>query len=384
MKNILEGIRVLELGQVLAAPFAGAIFADLGAEVVKLERVEGGDDARRMGAAFRHGDGHIFQVFNRGKKSVALDLKSAAGMAAFDALLEGSDILIHNLRPGVPQALGIDGPRLCERHPALIYCEISAFGHQGPMRMQPGYEPLVQAFSGLSSINGGPDDPPMRSGAALCDQGAGMWTVIGALALLERRHASGRGGVVNTSLLEAALAWAGQRSDAYVNEGRLPERHRSGHPGFVPYQAFDAADAPVLICCGNDRLFAKLALELGCAHWIDDPRYASNRARIDNKAALLAELSPLLAAQTRAQWLERFERAGVPCAPVHTLPEAIAHPQVQAQHMLQAVPGEDFRLTGLPLSIDGQRPAQRSGAPRLGQHNADYGFAVHRDSGPVR
>ena len=189
--KILEGIRVLELGQVLAGPFAGAILADLGADVVKLERVEGGDDARHMGPAFRHGDALNFHVFNRGKRSVAIDLKSEEGMAAFETLAAGADILIHNLRPGVTQSMGIDGPSLCARHPRLIYCEISAFGHTGPLRMQPGYEPLIQAFSGLSSINGGPDDPPMRTGASVCDQGTGMWAVIGALAMLANASARG-------------------------------------------------------------------------------------------------------------------------------------------------------------------------------------------------
>jgi formyl-CoA transferase len=256
----------------------------------------------------------------------------------------------------------------------LIYCEISAFGSAGPLGLQPGYEPLIQAFSGLSAINGGPNDPPMRAGASLCDQGSGMWAVIGALALLQRRHATGRGGVVGTSLLETALVWTGQKSDAYINEGQLPERHRSGHPGFVPYEAFDASDAPLLICCGNDRLFAKLAHELGRAGWLADERFKTNRSRLMNKAQLLTEISALLRGQTRAQWLERFERAGVPCAPIHTVPEALAHPQVQALGILQPVPGEDFRLTGLPLSIDGQRPAHAAAAPMLGQHNTEYGL----------
>jgi formyl-CoA transferase len=375
MQNILQGIRVLELGQVLAGPFAGAILADLGADVVKLERVDGGDDARRMGSAFRNGDALNFHIFNRGKKSVAIDLKSADGRAAFDRLVAESDILVHNLRPGVTQALGIDADTVCDRHPRLIYCEISAFGHVGPMRMQPGYEPLVQAFSGLSSTNGGPDDPPMRTGASICDQGTGMWAVIGALALLQRRERTGQGGIVSTSLLETALAWIGQKADAWANEGALPERHRSGHPGFVPYEAFETADAPLLICCGNDRLFAKLAHEVGRADWIEDERFATNRARLANKALLLQQLAPLLRSQDRAHWLERFTAAGVPCAAVHTVPEAVAHPQVQALEILQPVPGEDFQLTALPFSIDGKRPGHRFGAPRLGQHNAEYGIA---------
>ena len=373
MPGVLTGVRVLELGQVLAGPFAGAIFADLGAEVTKLERVQGGDDARHMGLPFRHGDALIFQVFNRGKQSVAIDLKTPEGKAAFERLVAEHDIFIHNLRPGVPADLGIDAAQLCARHPRLIYGEISAFGHLGPMAMQPGYEPLVQAFSGLSAINGGPDDPPMRAGASLCDQGTGMWVVIGALALLHRRSITGQGGVVQGSLLETAMGWMGQKADTYLNQGQLPERHRSGHPGFVPYEAFDTADGPLLICCGNDRLFAKLAHEVGRPDWAQDPRFGHNRARIAHKAELLAELQPIMRTAPRASWEQRFTTAGVPCAPIHSVPEALAHPQVQALGIVQDVPGEDFALTALPLSIDGERPQIRSGAPRLGAGNAQAG-----------
>jgi len=374
MQKLLEGIRVLELGQVLAGPFAGAIFADMGADVVKLERTQGGDDARRMGSAFRQGDALNFHIFNRGKRSVAVDLKTAAGLTAFEQLAAQSDILVHNLRPGVTEALGIDAGSLCARHPRLIYCAISAFGHVGPLAMRPGYEPLVQAFSGMSSLNGGADDPPMRSAASLCDQGTGMWVVIAALSLLQRRQRTGRGGVVRASLLETALAWNGQKSDAWANLGKLPQRHRSGHPGFVPYEAFETADQPLLICCGNDRLFAKLAQALGRDDWVLDARFATNRDRLAHKPELFAQLQPLLRTRTRQAWLQCFEGAGVPCAPVHTVPEALAHPQVQALNMFQPVPGADFGLTAIPFTVDGERPAHRAAAPRLGQHNTDYGL----------
>lgn len=372
MAGVLDGVRVLELGQVLAGPFAGAILADLGAEVIKIERTEGGDDARRMGPAFRHGDALNFHIFNRGKQSVALDLKTEAGRAHLERLTAQADVFIHNLRPGVPEALGIDGATLCARHPGLIYGEISAFGPIGPMAMLPGYEPLLQAFSGLSSTNGGEGDPPMRSGASVCDQGSGMWLVIGVLALLHRRAQTGRGGLLTTSLLETALAWNAQKSDAWTNEGQLPLRHRSGHPGFVPYEAFDTADGPLLICCGNDRLFAKLAHALARPDWIDDPRFATNRARLQHKAALFEQLAPLLRAHTRADWTDRFEAAGVPCAPVHSVPEALAHPQVQALGMQAPVAGADVTLTALPLRIDGERPLARSLAPQLGADNARH------------
>ncbi len=374
MGKVLEGIRVLELGQVLAGPFAGAIFAGLGAEVIKLERTEGGDDARRMGPEFHQGDSLIFQVFNAGKKSASLNLKTQEGRVALESLLGGVDILVHNLRPGVTWDLGVDAASVQDRHPRLIYCEISAFGHKGPLAGQPGYEPLIQAFSGLSSTNGGPEDPPMRSATSLCDQGSGMWLVIGALALLAQRQRTGRGGVVNTSLLETALSWNAQKSDAWRNEGRLPQRHRSGHPGMVPYEAFDAADGPLLVCCGNDRLFVKLAEELGRHDWIEDARYATNRARLEHREALVGEVGAILRQLPRAQWLERFERAGVPCSPVHSVPEALAHPQVQALEMLVRMRDAGFALTALPLSFDGIRAGCDLAAPALGANNNELGL----------
>ena len=273
----LSGIRVVEIGQVFAGPFAGAVFADLGAEVIKVEKPEGGDDARQMGKAFRRGDALNFHEFNRGKKSVALDLRSEAGMAALHALLAEADILVHNMRPGVPEALGLGPEETMARHPRLIYCAMGAFGHKGPLKDRPGYEPLLQAFGGLSSITGEPGGPPVRMGASVVDQGTGMWTVIGALAALQQRARTGRGCVVNTSLLETAIAWGNQKISAFVNQGKEPERHASGHPDFVPYEAFDAADGPFLICCGNDRLFAKLAQEVGHPELPQDPRFATTR-----------------------------------------------------------------------------------------------------------
>lgn len=379
MPDILQGIRVLELGQVFAAPFAGAILADLGARVIKVERPDGGDDARRMGAPNLNGDALNFHIFNCGKQSLALDLKSAHGQAIIAGLLGDTDILISNLRPGVLKSLGLDSATLCARHPRLIHCEISAFGDTGPLAMLPGYEPIIQAFSGLSSINGGPDDPPMRMGASICDQGSGMWLVIGALALLQRRARTGRGGHLSTSLLETALGWMAQKSDAYVNEGTLPPRHRSGHPDFVPYQAFDTADQPVLICCGNNRLFARLARELQQPHWVDDPRFQDNQARLQNKAALVARISAILAQAPRHAWIRRLQACGVPCAPINGLDEALREPQVRALGQSTCVPQTELRLTDLPLSIDGMRATHRTRAPLLGEHNALYDEAARDD-----
>lgn len=369
-EGVLAGLRVVELGQVLAGPFAGAIFADLGAEVIKVEKPDGGDDARQMGPAFRHGDALNFHEFNRGKKSVTLDLKSPAGVAALHGLLEDADIMVHNLRPGVAETLGIGPDEVTARHARLIYCAMSAFGHRGPESLRPGYEPLLQAFGGLSSITGEPGGPPVRMGASVVDQGTGLWTVLGALAMLERRHRTGRGGVVNTSLLETALLWAGQKISGYVNTGKVGERHASGHPNMVPYQSFEAADGPILVCCGNDRLFARFAAELGHPEWVGDPLYATNRARLVNQGTLLPMIAALMRGVKRAEWLDRLQRIGVPCAPVNSIPEVLDEPQVKAMGMVQAVPGEDFSLVAMPLSFDGERPRMQGGAPRLGADNA--------------
>jgi crotonobetainyl-CoA:carnitine CoA-transferase CaiB-like acyl-CoA transferase len=366
----LAGIRVVEIGQVFAGPYAGAILADLGADVIKVEKPEGGDDARQMGREFRNGDALNFVEFNRGKRSIALDLKSEDGVAALHALLQHADILVHNMRPGVPEALGLGPAEVTARHPRLIYCAMGAFGHVGPMSGQPGYEPLLQAFGGLSSITGEPGGKPVRMGASVVDQGTGMWTVIGALSALQKRARTGRGCVVNTSLLETAMAWGNQKISAFVNQGELPVRHASGHPGFVPYEAFDASDAPLLVCCGNDRLFAKFARVLGHAEWPADPRFATNRARLDHKDALLPMIRALMAERRRAEWLDLLVAAGVPCAPINTMPELLEEPQAQAVGMLVTPEGADYQVVATPISFDGTRPKPRAGAPRL---DADRG-----------
>ena len=364
----LAGIKVVELGQVLAGPFAGAIFADLGATVIKVEKPDVGDDARQMGLPFRDGDSMIFKDFNRGKRSLALDLKTPAGVAALHAELADADILLHNLRPGAAESLGIGAAAVTARHPRLIYCEMGAFGHTGPLAGRPGYEPLLQAYCGLSSITGAPGGPPVRMGASVVDQGTGMWTVIGALAALTERARTGHGGVVNTSLYETATMWAGQKLSAWVNQGELPVKHASGHPAFVPYQGFDTADAPILVCCGNDRLFGKFARLLGHPEWLEEPRFATNRARLANQVALLPMIEALMAQRPRQEWLATLEAAGIPCAPINTIPELAADPQTAALGLLAPVPGTDYALVPMPISFDGQRPAITAPAPALGEY----------------
>jgi crotonobetainyl-CoA:carnitine CoA-transferase CaiB-like acyl-CoA transferase len=366
---LLAGIRVVEIGQIIAGPFAGVIFADLGADVIKVEKPNGGDDLRTTGAAFRDDDSLSFCELNRNKRSVTIDFKSPDGMERFLALVATADILIHNQRPDMVKTFGIDAATLRAKFPRLIYCQISAFGHAGPMELAPGYEPLVQAHSGLSSVNGFPDRPPVRTGPSVCDLGTGTWTVLGALAALRRRDQTGEGALVNTSLFETALGLVHSHVNAFVNMGTEPKRLGTGHPNMVPYQTFDAADASFVICAGNDRLFAKTVRALGHPEWAADPRYVTNRLRVRNRDALIAAMAAVIATGTREDWIDRLTPEGVPCTPVNTVPDAIGGAQAAALGILQSVPGTDTKLVGLPMSIDGVRPGFRKEAPRLGEDN---------------
>jgi crotonobetainyl-CoA:carnitine CoA-transferase CaiB-like acyl-CoA transferase len=364
--GLLTGITVVEIGQILSAPFGGMILADLGADVIKVEKPDGGDDQRRSGPPSRSGDAIAFHDVNRGKRSVVLDLKSAEGVAALDELAGRADVLIHNLRPGTAEKLGIDGPALLARHAQLIYCSVSGFGARGPLRLRPAFEPVAQAYSGLLSVNGFADGPPARMGCSVVDYGTGMWAVIGILAALHQRAQTGRGCVVATSLLETALMWASPHISGLLNAGREPARYGTAHPTLVPYQVFDAADEPLMIAAGNDGLFAKLANVLGHAEWIVDARFSTSRARLANRAAIVAETAAALRTASRNVWLERLTAAGVPCAPLHTIAEAIACEQTTANGQLVPGVGDELTLVGLPLSFDGKRPDIRGPAPALG------------------
>jgi len=367
----LEGIKVVEIAQNLAGPYAGEILAALGADVVKVERPEGGDDARGWGPPFWRGTSPAFLTMNSDKRSITLDLKDPAAVAWLTAYLGDADVLVQNLRPGVLEAFGLGPEALLAKYPRLVYCSLWAFGRTGPLRLRPGYEPMVQAFAGLMTVNGDEGGPPTRIGTSILDYGTGMWAAIGTLAALVRRQQTGRGGVVDASLFETALAWLTGHYTAYRITGELPVPHRSGSRRLVVFQAFEAKDGPVIVAAGNDRLFAKLAEALGRPDWAQDARFATNAARVTNRAALIPEIEAIVRTRTKAEWLERLEQAGVPCAPIQNLAEVLAEPQTAATGMLQAVPDLGLELLGLPLSFDGERPPIRRRAPHLGEHDGE-------------
>ena len=366
----LTGIKVVELAQNIAGPYAGEILGMLGADVLKIERPEGGDDARGWGPPFVAGMATTFHTVNRNKRSVTLDLKDKADVALLKEYVTGCDVLIQNLRPGVTDQLGLGPDVMRALNPRLVYCSLWAFGHKGPMHLKPGYEPMIQAFAGIFSINGQEDGPPTRVGMQVLDLGTGLWAALGTLAALLDREKTGRGCVVDTSLYETALGWLSVHFAGFQATGEHPRRHGSGNPKVVVFQSFVTADGEIVVAAANDRLFRKFAAELGRPEWGGDERFLTNALRVANKPALIPQIARIMLDHTTAEWVGRLEQAGVPCAPINDLHQVAADPHLAALGLLQTVPGLGLATVGLPVSFDGIRPAIRTGAPRLGEHNA--------------
>lgn len=370
----LSGIKVVEIAQNIAGPFASEILGSLGADVLKIERPEGGDDARGWGPPFWKGTSATFQTVNRNKRGITLDLKDPAAIAWLKGYLANADVLVQNLRPGVMDEIGLDSASLLAANPRLVYCSLWAFGAKGPKHLHPGYEPMVQAFAGLFSVNGAEGTPTARIGTQVLDLGTGVWAALGCLAALMRRHATGKGGVVDTSLFETAMGWLTVHFAAFNVSGDLPGRDRGGNRRVVVFQAFDTSDGEVVIAAANDRLFAKLVRELGHPEWATDPRFATNALRVANRDQVVPHIEAILRTNTMAHWSDRLEAIGVPCAPIHDLRQVKAQPQTEAIGIFQTVPdGVDLDTVGLPVSFDGVRPPLRLRAPLLGEHNADIG-----------
>lgn len=362
----LAGITVVELGHSVAAPFAGQILADLGARVVKVEKPGTGDDARVWGPPFWEGASATFQSLNRNKLSVTVDLKDEAELARLRAFILGeADVVVQNMRPGLVERLGLDAAALTGEKPALVYCNLGAFGDRGPLAGRPGYDPLMQAFGGIMSITGEEGRAPVRAGPSIVDLGAGMWSVIGILAALRKREAGGRGGRVDTSLFETALAWM-TVPVALTLAGEEPGRNGSEAAMLVPYKAYKAADKYIVVTAGNQNLYRRLCTVLERPQWIDDPRFATNAERVRNRALLNGMIEGVLSGAPAATWAEKLDRAGVPCALIQSTAEAIAHPQTEAVGMIQPMPEGAMRLVGMPLRFDGARLPVRNGPPALG------------------
>lgn len=363
----LNNVRVVEMGQAFAAPFSAEILANLGADVIKVERPGSGDETRRWGPPFWGKDAAVFHSINGNKKSVALDLKDPQGQEDFKTLISGADVFLHNLRPGALGKLGLGPDELIDQFPRLIYAEISAFGHLGPLKMLPGYEILSQAFGGVISITGEAGRTPVRCGPSVCDFGSGMWLAIGILAALHERERTGRGGLVQTSLFETALSWTTVSASSYLASGEEPVRMGAGHHLIAPYGYFETKTRPMMLACASDNLFQKLARAIGRPEWIEDERFRDNPGRVRNKDLIEGLIADILKTERQQHWFDLLNDAGVPCSPVNTIPDALDHDQTKALGIVQTDPDNpEISCVGFPVSIDGKRPGLRHGAPALG------------------
>ncbi|MGV3655688.1 MAG: CaiB/BaiF CoA transferase family protein [Noviherbaspirillum sp.] len=365
----LDGYTVFEIGQNVAAPFAAQILGDLGAHVIKIEKPSG-DDARRWGPPDWEGASAMFQTLNRNKVSQTCDFRDPEQVAALRRqMLEQADVVIQNFRPGVLAGLRLDEASLRADKPDLVYCDMGAFGRGGPLSELPGYDPLMQAYGGLMSVTGEPGSMPVRTGYSVIDCGAGMWAAIGILAsLLQRERAAPQqrdGALVEVSLFETALGWMQIAAAQYMASGTPPGRHGSGAATIVPYRAFEAADGHIVIAAGNDGLFRKLCGVLGHPEWADHPDFAGNPQRVRNRERIDGLIQQEIRQQGRDHWLVALRAAQVPCAPVQDTAEAFGCEQAQALGVLQEVPGSAMKFMGLPLRLDGERPAIRQAPPAL-------------------
>lgn len=370
----LAGVTVVEIGHSVAAPFGGLVLGEMGARVVKVEAPGKGDDARCWGPPFWEGASATFQSLNRDKVSVCVDLKNEAERARLCRFVrEEADVLLQNLRPGLAARLGIAAADLRAGNEGLIYCNIGAFGTVGPYRDRPGYDPLMQAFGGIMSITGEEGRPPVRVGTSIIDIATGMWAVIGVLAALRRRDATGQGCEVDTSLFETSVAWMTVPSALYLASGTPPGRVGSEVPMLAPYGAYRAADDYLVIAAGNDNLFRRLCGALERPQWADDPRFRTNADRLCHRAVLNGLIEGVVGGAPRETWMERLVAAEVPCAPIQSIDQVLAHEQTEALGLLQKTPDGSLSLIGLPISFDGERPALRLRPPALGEHDAMLG-----------
>ncbi len=363
----LKGRVVVELGHSVAAPAAGQILADLGADVVKIEKAEG-DDARKWGPPFVDGASATFQALNRHKRSVVCELRDERQREALIRfIVDKADVVLQNLRPGQLEKLGLSGEALVKRKPRLIYCNIGAFGARGPLAERPGYDPLMQAFGGIMSITGEEGRPPVRVGPSIIDAGTAMWAVIGILSKLYE----GKGGIVDVSLFETATAWMNMHAAMYCASGDIPKKHGSGQTGIVPYRAYRTRDGDIVVPAGNNNLFRRFAGVLGHPEWAEDARFRDNPDRVKNQVVLYGLIEPEMLKRTNAEWTAALDEAGVPCAPVQNVKQLLETEQLKVLGLVQQAEGSSIPLIGLPISFDGRRPGAGRAAPKLGQHTKD-------------
>lgn len=366
----LKGMKVVDLSKVLAGPLCGQYLGNLGAEVIKVEPIGSGDDTRHW-LPQREGQSATFLAVNHNKQSLAVDLKSPQGRAIVHRLVAEADIVLQGFGAGTAEKLGVDHATLSALNPRLIYCEISGYGRDGPLGQEPGYDVMLQAFSGMVAVMGEPGGPMVRATFSPVDLGTGMMAFGGVLAAVLERTQTGLGALVEVSLLDTAMGFMGYLAQNYWCSGKLPQRMGTGHPAMAPYQVFQASDGPVMIGVGNDNQWRRFCPVAGLSHWQDDVRFATNAARVAHFSETVALVQQQIGQQSIDHWVQALQAVGVPCAPIHTLAQALAHPQVAQRQVV----GESnhptlgaMKSVNLPITFNHAQRGQESAPPLLGQH----------------
>ena len=375
----LTGVRVLDLSRVLAGPWATQLLADLGADVIKVEKPGAGDDTRHWGPPWLEHEGEkvaaYFLAANRGKRSVAIDFARPEGAALVRRMAADADVVVENFKVGGLRKFGLDADSLRAAYPRLIYASITGFGQDGPYAGRAGYDYIIQAMGGLMSLTGLPDGEPgggpVRVGVAVADLFTGMYTANAILAALYRREQTGEGATIDMALFDTQLAvLANQASNALVS-GVDPQRQGAGHPNIVPYQPFQAADQPIIIAVGNDRQFARLAAIVGHPEWVEDPSFATNAARVAARDRLVPMIAELIVTKPASEWLEQLEAAGIPAGPINTISQALADPQAVHRGARLNLGGGalgEVPMVASPIRLDGERTDASLPPPALGEH----------------
>jgi crotonobetainyl-CoA:carnitine CoA-transferase CaiB-like acyl-CoA transferase len=379
----LAGISVLDLTRNFAGPYCSMLLADLGADVIKVESPGSGDDTRQWSPPQWNGQSATFLAGNRGKRSIAVDLDREAGQEVVRRLAAQSDVIVSSFRPGSLEKRGLDDTSLRSEHPGLIYCSITAYGARGPKRDWPGYDPILQAESGMMSLTGYPDGPPARLPIAAIDLGTAMWASVGIQAALRTRSETGLGGLVEVSLYETAAWWLSYLIAGYMGSGEEPQRRGSGAPFLAPYEVFATSEGDLMVTAGNDDLFARLCDALGFPDLAADPSYRRNADRVANRDALHDLLEARFFERPATEWHALLRSRSVPCTPVRSVADFVEDDHLAALGMLVPLPHPDIpdlRVVGTPLNLDGVRPGSRRPPPLLGEHTeqvlADLGYSA--------
>ncbi|MGY4800290.1 CaiB/BaiF CoA transferase family protein [Teichococcus aerofrigidensis] len=372
----LKGLRVVDLTRVLAGPTCTQMLADLGADVVKIERPEAGDDTRGFAPPYMPNtrESAYFVGVNRNKKSVTLDIAKPEGQAVVHKLLETADILVENFKVGALAKYGLAYEQLRETYPGLIYCSITGFGQSGPYAPRPGYDALIQAMGGVMSLTGEPEGEPQKVGIPVADLFAGLYGTIGVLAALRHKQATGQGQQIDIGMLDTHVAWLANQGMNYLSTGENPPRLGNQHPNIVPYQVFPTADGYMVLSIGNDPTFERFCRNFGLEHLLADERYATNAARVGNRALVTETLTAVTKTRPTREWIEKLEALKIGCGPINTLKDVFADPHVVARNMvveMEHASGQTVKVIANPVKLSATPPDYRSAAPLLGQHTEE-------------